>query len=165
MLPKNSTTVTSAPNRLQTLPISSPITPPPMTTIFPGTCCKSSAPVELTICCSSISIPPPGKGVTSEPVAMMMFFASISVSPPSLSWTDRRVGGDKRCSALDVVDLVLAEEGLNTLGQTRDGILLRLEHLRKVEGDAGHCALCERVLYIILVDAPSIPRRLRSCCV
>jgi hypothetical protein len=47
--PKNSTTVTSDPNRLQTLPISRPITPPPMTTIFSGTFCNERAPVELTI--------------------------------------------------------------------------------------------------------------------
>jgi hypothetical protein len=54
MPPRNSTTVTSAPSRLQTLPISKPMIPPPMTTILSGTSWSSSAPVELTICFSSI---------------------------------------------------------------------------------------------------------------
>lgn len=63
-----------------------------MTTIFFGTSWRSSAPVELTICFSSISIAPPGKGATSEPVAMMTFFASTEVSPPSLSATEMLVG-------------------------------------------------------------------------
>ena len=100
MPPKNSTTVTCAPRRLHTLPISRPMIPPPMTTIFSGTSFKASAPVEETICSSSMVIEPPGKGATSEPVAMMMFFASTSVSPPSLSLTETLVGETKDAAPL-----------------------------------------------------------------
>jgi hypothetical protein len=68
-----STTVTLAPRRFQTEPSSSPMTPPPITTRCFGTCASSSAPVESTTRCWSISTP--GSGVTDEPVAMTMFFA------------------------------------------------------------------------------------------
>ncbi len=68
-----STTVTFAPSRRQTEPSSSPITPPPITTMCPGTLASSSAPVESTILSWSISTP--GSGVTEEPVAMTIFFA------------------------------------------------------------------------------------------
>ncbi len=68
-----SITVTSAPRRRQTEPSSNPITPPPMTTMRPGTDCRSSAPVEDTIFFSSISMK--GSVATSEPVAMTMFLA------------------------------------------------------------------------------------------
>ena len=73
MRSRNSTTVTSAPSRRQTLPSSSPITPPPITTRCPGTLSSSSAPVEVTICFSSTVTP--GSGTLSLPVAMTMFFA------------------------------------------------------------------------------------------
>ena len=43
---RNSTTVTLAPSRRQTLPSSSPITPPPITTMWPGTLGSASAPVN-----------------------------------------------------------------------------------------------------------------------
>ena len=71
---RNSTTVTCAPSRRQTEPNSSPITPPPMTTMRLGTSGSSSAPVESTI--RSWSMVTPGSGVTDEPVAMTMFFAA-----------------------------------------------------------------------------------------
>ena len=67
-----STTVTSAPKRLHTEPNSSPITPPPMTRSFSGTFLSSKAPVDDTICFSSISRP--GSVATSDPVAMTIFF-------------------------------------------------------------------------------------------
>ena len=70
---RNSTTVTLAPSRRQTEPSSSPITPPPITTIWPGTLPSSSALVESTI--RSWSISTPGSGVTLEPVAMTKFLA------------------------------------------------------------------------------------------
>src|SRR6266403_5850290 len=62
ILLRNSTTVTSEPRRLHTLPISSPIIPPPTTTNFPGTFWNESALVEPTICSSSSSMAPPGNG-------------------------------------------------------------------------------------------------------
>jgi hypothetical protein len=68
-----STTVTLAPSRRHTEPSSSPITPPPITTRWLGTCGSSSAPVESTI--RSWSTVTPGSGVTDEPVAMTMFLA------------------------------------------------------------------------------------------
>ena len=68
-----STTVTFAPRRNHTLPSSSPITPPPMTTICSGTLGRASAPVESTMIFWSISTP--GKGVTDDPVAIMKFLA------------------------------------------------------------------------------------------
>jgi hypothetical protein len=46
MAPEKSTMITSTPGRLQTLPNE--------TTTFPGNCCKSKAPENLTTCCSSI---------------------------------------------------------------------------------------------------------------
>mmetsp|Transcript_960 Transcript_960/g.3099 ORF Transcript_960/g.3099 Transcript_960/m.3099 type:complete len:330 (-) Transcript_960:153-1142(-) len=81
----NSTTVTCAPRRLHTEPISRPMTPPPMTTIFLGTSFRLSAPVELTIFSSSIVMP--GRSVCVEPVARSTFLV-VSVSlPPSASAT------------------------------------------------------------------------------
>ena len=70
---RNSTTMTLAPSRRQTEPSSSPITPPPITTIVSGTLSSSSAEVESRIVSWSISTP--GSGVTLEPVAMTKFFA------------------------------------------------------------------------------------------
>lgn len=43
--------LTSEPNLAQTEPISSPITPPPITANFFGTVFNSRAPVESTIFC------------------------------------------------------------------------------------------------------------------
>ena len=76
----NSTTVTFDPKRIQTLPSSSPITPPPITTSSFGTSVNSSAPVLLTIRFSSISMPE--SGVTSDPVAIKIL-PDLIVSPPS----------------------------------------------------------------------------------
>ncbi len=81
ILSRNSMTSTSAPSRRQTTPISSPITPPPITTNFFGTFFSSNAPVEVTIFFSSTSTP--GKGVDSEPVAMRICFVSSTLSPLS----------------------------------------------------------------------------------
>ena len=55
-----STTVTLAPRRRHTDPSSSPITPPPITTMWPGTFGSARAPVESTI--ASLSISTPGSG-------------------------------------------------------------------------------------------------------
>ncbi len=71
---RNSTTVTLAPSRAQTLPSSSPMTPPPMTTRCPGTASSSSAPVEVTMRFSSTSTP--FSGMLSLPVAMTICFVS-----------------------------------------------------------------------------------------
>ncbi len=76
-----SITVTSAPSRCHTLPSSSPITPPPITTSRPGTRSSSSAPVELTMRFSSISMP--GSDTLSLPVAMTTCLARKSLAPPS----------------------------------------------------------------------------------
>src|SRR3546814_2612913 len=75
---RKSTQVTCAPSRRHTLPSSSPITPPPITTICAGTLASSSAPVESTIICLSLSTSTPGSGVTDDPVAMMIFLARRS---------------------------------------------------------------------------------------
>ena len=77
-----STTVTCAPSRPQTEPSSSPITPPPITTILPGTLSSSSAPVlSTTTFWSTVT---PGSGVTDDPVAMTTFFA-VTVRSPTLT--------------------------------------------------------------------------------
>ena len=73
MRSRNSTTVTSLPSRLHTEPSSSPITPAPTTSNRLGTSFSAMAPVEETICFSSMVTP--GSGATSEPVAMMMCLA------------------------------------------------------------------------------------------
>mmetsp|Transcript_19775 Transcript_19775/g.75826 ORF Transcript_19775/g.75826 Transcript_19775/m.75826 type:complete len:202 (+) Transcript_19775:654-1259(+) len=86
----NSTTVTSAPRRRQTEPISSPMTPPPMTAMRLGTSWRSRAPVEETTCCSSISMP--GRLMTSLPVAMMMFLVLMTCSLPLASTTFTSLG-------------------------------------------------------------------------
>ncbi len=78
---RNSTTVTSAPSRRHTDPSSSPMTPPPMTTIDLGTLGRASAPVESTILCLLLSTSTPGSGVTDDPVAMTTFFAVTVRSP------------------------------------------------------------------------------------
>mmetsp|Transcript_46067 Transcript_46067/g.120686 ORF Transcript_46067/g.120686 Transcript_46067/m.120686 type:complete len:226 (+) Transcript_46067:66-743(+) len=81
----NSTTVTSAPRRRHTEPISRPMTPPPTTTIFFGTSVNSSAPVDVTIVFSSTGTP--GSFAGSDPVAITMFFVvSVGASPPSIGW-------------------------------------------------------------------------------
>src|SRR5918993_1461006 len=81
---RNSTTVTCAPRRSQTDRSSSPITPPPMTTMCLGTCGRASAPVESTILAAALSTSTPGSGVTEEPVAMTMFLA-VTVRSPTLT--------------------------------------------------------------------------------
>mmetsp|Transcript_8134 Transcript_8134/g.20721 ORF Transcript_8134/g.20721 Transcript_8134/m.20721 type:complete len:280 (+) Transcript_8134:513-1352(+) len=78
----NSTTVTSAPRRLQTEAISRPITPPPTTTMLLGTLSRSSTPVESTMRRLSLSTGQGGSGVGSDPVAMRMFFALTLWLPP-----------------------------------------------------------------------------------
>mmetsp|Transcript_59789 Transcript_59789/g.142319 ORF Transcript_59789/g.142319 Transcript_59789/m.142319 type:complete len:289 (-) Transcript_59789:211-1077(-) len=85
MVDKNSTTVTFEPKRSYTEPSSKPMTPPPITINFSGTFFKDSAPVEDTICSSSMGAK--GKDMMSEPVASMMFLAEISSSPPSFKAT------------------------------------------------------------------------------
>mmetsp|Transcript_31193 Transcript_31193/g.53357 ORF Transcript_31193/g.53357 Transcript_31193/m.53357 type:complete len:203 (+) Transcript_31193:665-1273(+) len=83
---RNSTTVTCAPRRRHTEPISSPMTPAPMTTMLLGTSDRSRAPVDVTMVFSSTSTPLSDAG--SEPVAMTMFLVdSIAGSdPPSMTF-------------------------------------------------------------------------------
>lgn len=70
------TTVTSVPRRAYTDPISRPITPPPITTIFLGIDFKTRAPVEETTYCSSVASPvDSGRPLGSEPVAIIIFLA------------------------------------------------------------------------------------------
>ena len=88
MVSRNSTTVTLAPSRAQTEPSSSPMTPPPTTTRWPGTFSSDSAPVDDTMTFSSMSTLTPGMPATSEPVAMTMFLVSISSTLPSSPVTD-----------------------------------------------------------------------------
>mmetsp|Transcript_3026 Transcript_3026/g.7407 ORF Transcript_3026/g.7407 Transcript_3026/m.7407 type:complete len:228 (-) Transcript_3026:418-1101(-) len=86
MRSRYSTTVTSAPSLRQTDPISSPITPAPMTIIVLGILASFRQPVELTIASSSMGTG--GNGVGTEPVAMTMFFVLITpASLPSMSVT------------------------------------------------------------------------------
>mmetsp|Transcript_4159 Transcript_4159/g.9422 ORF Transcript_4159/g.9422 Transcript_4159/m.9422 type:complete len:207 (+) Transcript_4159:815-1435(+) len=94
----NSTTVTSAPRRSHTEPSSSPMTPPPMTTIFLGTDFSERAPVEVTIVSSSTVTP--GKGVTSEPVASMILSAIIFCEPPPIRSTDTSFTPDTAAAPL-----------------------------------------------------------------
>ena len=80
ILGRNSITSTSEPSLLQTVPISRPITPAPITISFLGTFFKSKAPVEVTICVSSMSIL--GRIVGVDPVAIIIFSACMfSVFP------------------------------------------------------------------------------------
>ena len=88
MASRYSTTVTLEPSRAQTEPSSSPITPPPTTTRWPGALSNESAPVDDTITFSSMSTLTPGMPETSEPVAMTMFFASTSSTLPSSPVTE-----------------------------------------------------------------------------
>ena len=120
---RNSTTVTFAPSRRQTLPSSSPITPPPMTTRCSGTLGSASAPVESTTTFWSISTP--GSGVTDEPVAMTMFFAAHGLVADLDGVRVRERG-----TALQPVDLVLLEQELDAAGQLLD----RLAPSRRASG-------------------------------
>mmetsp|Transcript_3948 Transcript_3948/g.9227 ORF Transcript_3948/g.9227 Transcript_3948/m.9227 type:complete len:239 (+) Transcript_3948:682-1398(+) len=83
MRSRNSTTVTLDPRRLHTEPISSPITPAPITTRCSGTFFNSKAPVESTTTPPELSTGAGGRGVGSDPVAMMTFFALRVAVPPS----------------------------------------------------------------------------------
>ena len=67
-----------------------PTTPAPTTSSLPGTLARASAPVEETICFSSISTP--GSGTTSEPVAITMFLASSVCFAPSAAVTSTSPG-------------------------------------------------------------------------
>ena len=83
---KKSTTSTSAPRRDQTVPISRPIYPAPTTTSLFGNSESSRAPVEETICFSSIDIE--ARLVGSEPVAIIILSAFNSpLSRPSIILT------------------------------------------------------------------------------
>lgn len=73
------------PRRAYTEPISSPITPPPMTINFLGTFSKANAPVEETNIFSSNGNP--GNGVGSEPVAIRTFLALRVLTDPSAPLT------------------------------------------------------------------------------
>ena len=68
-----STTVTFVPSLDQTDPISKPIYPPPITNIDFGTDCRERAPVDVTICFSSIGIL--GISIEEDPVAIIKFLA------------------------------------------------------------------------------------------
>ncbi len=82
MRSRYSTTVTSAPRRAQTEPISRPITPAPIRMRRLGTDFSDKAPVLVTMRSSSTSIP--GREVGSEPVAITMFLvSSVRVDPSS----------------------------------------------------------------------------------
>ena len=70
---RKSTTSTSAPRRDHTVPISSPIYPAPTTTSFFGNFGISNAPVEETICFSSIG--KEARLVGSDPVAIRILSA------------------------------------------------------------------------------------------
>mmetsp|Transcript_16412 Transcript_16412/g.62243 ORF Transcript_16412/g.62243 Transcript_16412/m.62243 type:complete len:229 (-) Transcript_16412:427-1113(-) len=89
---RNSTTSTSAPRRRQTEPISRPITPAPMTTIFLGTEGSMRAPVLSTMRCLSLSTGTGGSGVGSDPVAMRMFLAERVSEPPAVRATSTDEG-------------------------------------------------------------------------
>mmetsp|Transcript_39869 Transcript_39869/g.40661 ORF Transcript_39869/g.40661 Transcript_39869/m.40661 type:complete len:205 (-) Transcript_39869:496-1110(-) len=91
---RNSITVTSVPNRLQTDPISSPITPPPITAIVLGILSSTRAPVESTIFFPSLSTGQGGRGLTSDPTARMMLFPVISCEPPVDRFTATELGPD-----------------------------------------------------------------------
>ena len=78
ILGRNSIISTSDPSLLQIVPISRPMTPPPITINFLGTFLSSRAPVEVTIDSSSIFIL--GKTDASDPVAIItlsVFIISI----------------------------------------------------------------------------------------
>ena len=81
MRSRNSTTVTLAPSRRHTEPSSSPITPAPTTSRWPGTAGSAIAWSELTTRLPSISTPL--SGATAEPVAMTMFLVSSVCVLPS----------------------------------------------------------------------------------
>lgn len=82
MVSRNSITCTSEPKRWYTDPSSSPITPAPITINFFGILPNLSAPEELTVTLSSISIF--GRLDGSDPEAMTIDFA-LWVSFPTLT--------------------------------------------------------------------------------
>ncbi len=94
MRSRNSTTVTSAPSRRHTEPSSRPITPAPTTSSLPGTVSSVSAPVDETICFSSMVTP--RSGATSEPVAMTMLLVSSVCVLPSSALTSTLPGAAMR---------------------------------------------------------------------
>ncbi len=108
------------------MPSSSPITPPPITTICSGTLGSSSAPVLSTTTFWSISTP--GSGVTDEPVAMTMFLA-VTVRSPTLTL----LAPVKAGIALQPFDLVLLEQEFDAAGQLLDRVLALAVHRVEVE--------------------------------
>ncbi len=69
---------------------------------------SESAPVDDTICFSSMSMP--GSLATSEPVAMTIACASRSAFSPLMKVTPTLPGPSDAAGAVDVIDLVLLQE-------------------------------------------------------
>ncbi len=93
---RNSTTSTFAPSRFQTDPSSSPMAPPPMTTIRSGTRSNASASVEVTVTLPSIGMF--GSEIGSEPVARRTFLVtSSSAAPPPSALVTTTLPGAVTC--------------------------------------------------------------------
>ena len=104
-----STTSIRAPSVEYTVAISSPMIPPPITSIRFGTACSSSAPVESTTRGSSGMN---GSFTACEPAAMMAFANRTTVFSPVGAWpgpdvncTSRWFGPTKRPTPRTVVTL------------------------------------------------------------
>ena len=114
-----STTVTFDPRRRQTEPISSPIYPPPTTTMLRHFRQRQRAGGGHVL----PSISTPGSGATSEPVAIRIFFAA-GAGTAVVSHLDLAELGDFR-RAGDAGDLVLLEQEPDALVRSSTTLSLR----------------------------------------
>ncbi len=107
--------------------------PPPGS--FLGTEVSAIAPVEETICFSSMVTP--GSGATSEPVAMMICLAVRLRTLPSAPFTSTLPGAVMRASPTMASDLAFFEQEFHALGQLADHLGLLRHHLGQIEIDLG----------------------------
>ena len=158
MRSRNSTTVTLAPRRRQTEPSSSPITPPPITIRCSGTFSSASAPVEVTICFSSISTPLQRRHVGAGGDDDVLGADGLALAV--IQDLDLAVA-DQAAEALQPRHLVLAEQELDALGEVRDHLVLAAHQGREVELDlAGLHAVLRQLVAGHRVEVRGLQQRL-----
>ncbi len=127
--------MTSEPRRLHTLPISSPIIPPPITTFFlvPSGARAHQSSQQFALHYFDGTT---GKWRNLGPGSddhILRFHGGLATL---VELHRDRVRRHKGGSSFDVVNFNLLEEKLNALGEALDGIILHLEQMGEVQFDS-----------------------------
>ncbi len=133
MRSRNSTTVTSDPSRRHTEPSSSPITPAPITSSRFGAAGNDSAPVDDTICRSSISTPGQRRDIGTRRDDDVL---RLQLAHAVLRLDAHFAGRGDLPLADDADDLVLLEQELDALGQLADHLVLVRHHRCEIDAHA-----------------------------